>query len=400
MRAWQGAPPHHVKISQHDIKHDLDLRPSACVMLPDPAPATHAVPSRRKTFTVSPAIASSRFSACVRRLVPAAVLASALVVSDAARAGTLDSVRQRGTLACGVSEDAPGYASRDAKGVWTGLGIDVCKALAAAVLGKANAVVFTPLKRGERREALMSAKVDVLVGAEPLSASAEAEQGLHAPVVLAYDGQGFLVRRAQGISSALELSGTRVCVTAGTGDEEGALDYFAGLKIPIQIVKLDRWPEAVQAYEQKTCHALSGNRTRLAAARARLQTPNDHLMLPELAQRHAIGPVVRQDDARWAAIVRWTGFALISAEALGVTSANAEQQQNTANPEVRRLLSGEQVAKGLGLEAGWPARVLRQTGNYGEIFERNIGQRSPLRMERQWNNLAGKGGLHFAPSFR
>lgn len=317
-----------------------------------------------------------------------------------ARADTLDVVRQRGKLMCGVSEDAPGHAARDAKGAWTGLGIDVCKALAVAVLGNAEAVTFAPLPRAERREALLTGAADVLVGDAALTASADTEQGVHVPVVLVHDGQGFLVRRAQSISSALELSGTRVCVTAGTRDEDGALDYFAALKIPIQIVKLDRWSEAVQAYEQKTCHALSGHRTRLAATRARLQVPNEHLMLPELAQRHAIGPMVRAGDGRWAAVVRWTGYVLIAAETLGITSANAEQWQGATNPDVRRLLAGENVAKGLGLAAGWPRRVIRQVGNYGEIFERNIGLRSPLRLERQLNNLAGKGGLHFAPSFR
>lgn len=319
---------------------------------------------------------------------------------DLARADTLDTVRQRGKLQCGAGEDAPGYASRDAKGVWTGLGVDFCKALAAAVLGKVDAVTFVSLKRAERREALQAGTADVIVGDDAMTASAVMGRGLHTPLILAYDGQSFLVRRAQGISSALELSGTRVCVASGTGDEEGALDYFAALKIPIQIVKLDRWAEAVQAYEQKTCHALSGHRTRLAAARARLQAPNDHLILPEVAQRLGIGPVVLSGETRWAQAVRWTGFALIAAEALGVTSANVEQMQNAPNPEVRRLLSGDFVAKGLGLEPDWSRRAIRQVGNYGEIFERNIGARSPLRLERQLNNLAGKGGLHFAPSFR
>lgn len=320
-------------------------------------------------------------------------------VAGVAQAETAEAVRQRGKLLCGVGDDAPGYAARDAKGVWSGLGIDLCKALAATVLGKADAITIVPVKRTDRREALQSGAADVLVGDDPMTATAETEQGLHMPLVLAYDGQGFLVRRAQGISSALELSGTRVCVAAGTGDEEGALDYFAALKIPIQIVKLDRWTEAVQAYEQKTCHALSGHRTRLAATRARLQ-PNEQLLLPEIAQRHGIGPVVRAGETRWASIVRWTGYALIAAETLGVTGANAEQLQNGANPEVRRLLAGEHVAKGLGLDAGWPRRVIRQVGNYGEIFERHIGARSQLRLERQLNTPASKGGLLFAPSFR
>ena len=309
-------------------------------------------------------------------------------------------MRQRGKLVCGVSEDAPGYTSRDGKNVWSGLGIDICRALASAVLGHAEAVSFAPLKRHERRQTLQAGAVDVLVGDDVVTASVETEQSLVAPILLAYEGQGFLVRRAQAISSALELSGTRICVTAGTGDEEGVLDYYAGLKVPIQIVKLDRWAEAVQAYEQKTCHALSANRTRLASVRARLQAPNEHQMLPETAQRHGIGPLVRQGDVRWALIVRWVGYGLIAAETLGITAANAEQMPASPQPEVRRLMSGETVDKSLGLEPGWPRRMIRQVGNYGEIFDRNIGQRSPLRLERQLNNLAGKGGLMFAPSFR
>ena len=381
-------------------REGCEVRPGAGVMFAEVVTTQSASQSRLPPFSRIFQIVNPYFRSRASRARAALCLAALLLGPAAlARADTLDDVRARGRVLCGVSEDAPGYASRDPKGVWSGLGIDVCKALAVAVLGKPEAVSFTPMKRSERRQALQAGTVDVLVGDDAVTASAELEQGLHMPLVLAYDGQSFLVRRAQSISSALELSGTRVCVTAGTGDEEGALDYFAALKIPIQIVKLDRWSEAVQAYEQKTCHALSANRTRLAAARNRLQASNDHLMLPETAQRHGIGPVVRSGEVRWAQVVRWTGYALIGAETLGINSANAEQMQGT-NPEVRRLLSGEHAGKSLGLEPGWPRRVIRQAGNYGEMFDRNIGARSGLRLERQLNNLAGKGGLHFAPSFR
>jgi general L-amino acid transport system substrate-binding protein len=373
----------------------ISMQPSVIVPTAQPT-RTHPRPPLRQYSPIVFALLRSH-AGLARVVLCFAVL---LLATAAVRADTLDAVRERGKLLCGAGEDAPGYTSRDAKGAWSGFGIDVCKALAVAVLGKVDAITIVPLKRAERREALQSGAADVIVGDDAMTASALFEQGLHTPLVLAYEGQSFLVRRAQGISSALELSGTRVCVVAGTGDEEGALDYFAALKIPIQIVKLDRWSEAVQAYEQKTCHALSGHRTRLAAARARLQAPNDHLMLPEVAQRLGLGPIVRTGETRWAQVVRWTGYALIAAETLGVTSANAEQLQAAPNPEVRRLLGGEHVAKGLGLDPGWSRRVIRLVGNYGEIFERNIGARSPLRLERQLNNLAGKGGLHIAPSFR
>ena len=330
----------------------------------------------------------------------ALLLTGLFATGGVAAAGTLETVRQRGKIVCGVSEDAPGYAMREGKGEWSGLGIDFCKALGVAVFGKADAVTFTPLKRADKLQALRAGTVDLLSGDDAISASADTAQGVHFPVLLAYDGQGFMVRTAQSISSALELSGMRVCVAAAHGDEEGALDYFAGLKIPIQIVKLDRWGDAVQAYEQKTCQVLTGNRSRLAAARARLPAPVEHLMLPELAARQGFGPVVRQGDERWADIVRWSAFAMIAAEGLGVTSANADQQAGSSLPEVRRLLKGEQLSKSLGLEPGWPQRMIKMIGNYGEIYERNLGARSTLRLERQLNNLAGKGGLHFAPSFR
>ncbi len=328
------------------------------------------------------------------------VLALALSAVSAS-AGVLDAVRGRGKLVCGVSDGAYGYSSRDAKGGWHGLGVDYCRALAVAVLGKTDAVQFEVLQRDQWLMAVQSGAVDVLATDASMTSTADTALGVRFPVAISYDGQGFLVRRSHGVTSALELSGNRVCVAALNGEEQGVLDYFASLKIPIELVKLEGWAEAAQAYEQKSCQVLSGSVSRLAAARARLQAPVDHLMLPELAARHAVGPVIKQGDEQWFSIVRWAAYALFAGESLGVNSANADQLKSSPSPEVRRFLAGGvDLCRHLGLQDGWPQKIVRLVGNYAELYERSLGAKSPLRLDRQLNNLVGKGGLHFAPSFR
>lgn len=329
------------------------------------------------------------------------VAVCALGATPAAARPKLEAVRERGDVICGVSEGATGYSTKDAKGDWHGMGVEFCRALAAAVFGSKSAVRFVPLPRDKRAAALRNDDVDLLASDINLTSTTDTVAGLRFAAAFAYDGQGFVVRRSHGVTSALELSGTRLCLASNSGDEQGVLDYFSALKIPVEVVKVERWSDAVQAYEQKSCQALSGSMTRLAAARAQFPTPADHVLLPEMAARFAIGPVVRQGDEQWFSIVRWVAFALLSAENLGVTSANADQLEASPNPEVRRFLSGNSdLCQVLGLAPGWSQKTIKLVGNYGEIYERTLGLKSPLRMPRKLNNLAGKGGLHFAPSFR
>lgn len=325
---------------------------------------------------------------------------SVLVTATAAHAGTLDGIRERGVVTCGVSDGVSGYSTRDAKGAWSGIAIDFCRALALATIGKRDAIKIQPLSPAVRFSALQTGTIDVLASDSGLTSSRDAGHGIRFTQPLLFDGQGFLVRRAHGVTSALELSGSRICVAAQTSDEQGVIDYFAGLKLPIEIVKLEKWPDAVAAYDQKSCHVLSGSVSRLAAVKVNHATPSDQVILPELAQRHAVGGFVRQGDEQWFSIVRWTTFALFAAEDLGITSANIEQMKGSQSPEVRRFLAGgADLCTSLGLTPDWTQRIVKQIGNYGEIYERSFGAKA-ARMERGLNNLVGKGGLHFAPSFR
>lgn len=324
-----------------------------------------------------------------------------LLEATGAHAGTVDAIRARGTLVCGVTDEASGYSTRDAKGGWGGLAVDVCRALAAAVLGKRDAVEFREASAATRIGMLQGGTVDILSTDAAITSTHDTSNGIRFPGVLAYGGQGFLVRKAHGIASALELSGSRVCVWAQTNDDQGVLDYFGGLKIPVELVKLERWQDVVAAYNQKTCQVLSASVSRIAAAQPSLGNPADHMVLPELAAKHAYGPAIRQGDEAWFSVVRWTLYALVAAEELGINAGNAEQLRTAGGPEIKRFLSGgAELCATLGLAPDWTTRLIKQVGNYGELYERHLGAKSALLIKRRENNLAAKGGLHFAPSFR
>ena len=210
-----------------------------------------------------------------------------------------------------------------------------------------------------------------------------------------------MVRRSQNIASALELSGARICISADAAEEQGINDYFSGLKMPMELAKSDKWSDAVMAYADKSCMVLSADVSTLAVARQEMPDGNDHVILPEIAARRPIGPAVRQGDEEWFSIVRWGLYALVAAEELGISAGNVDAAKSLASTEVRRFLGLEvDVGKRLGLSADWTQRIIRQVGNYGELFERHLGQKSPLKLERRLNNLASNGGLHYAPSFR
>jgi general L-amino acid transport system substrate-binding protein len=341
----------------------------------------------------------------VRRALFLAIVAAAALLANSAwaraDAGVLEAVRARGHLLCGVGDGPKGYSSANAQGLWSGISVDFCRALAAAALGSKDAVRFRPVPASEVSAVLQAGEVDVLSGNLAMTPTRDTTLGIRFAGVLVYDGQGFMVRKSQNLASALELSGARICVTKEKADEQGLADYFATLKMPFDLVKLDSWPDAVMAYQSKSCQVLSADVTALAAARHGLADANDHAILPEVATKQAIGPAVRQGDEHWFGIVRWTLYALIAAEEFGIASANVDAAKASAGAEARRLLGIDgELGKQLGLGPDWALRIVKQVGNYGELFDRNLGQKSPLKLERRLNNLAGKGGLHFAPSFR
>lgn len=340
-----------------------------------------------------------RRAVCIASALGAALLG--LVSPVRADRGVLETIRTRGHVLCGVGDGPKGYSSVNAQGVWSGISVDFCKALAAAVIGNKDAVKFRLLLAGQRFSALQAAEIDVLSGHVGMTSSRDTSLGIRFPGVLVYDGQGFLVRRSQSITSALELSGARICVTAESADEQGIADYFTNLKMPFELAKFETWSDALMAYANKNCTVLSADVSTLALARQELTDSNDHMILPEIASKQPISPAVRQGDDEWFGVVRWTLFALVAAEELGITAANVDAAKNSTSAEVRRFLGIDiDLGKSLGLNADWTQRIVRQVGNYGELFERHLGQKSPLRLERRLNNLSSNGGLQYAPSFR
>jgi general L-amino acid transport system substrate-binding protein len=324
-----------------------------------------------------------------------------LVSSAGADGGVLDAVRARGHLICGVGDGPKGYSHANAQGTWSGISVDFCRALAAAVLGSKDAVTFRSLSEHEGFAALQAGEIDVLSRKIVMTSSLDTSLGVRFPGILVYDGQGFMVRKSQNIASALEFSGARICVSGDAADQQGLADYFAQLKMPVELMKFEKWPDAVMAYTDQSCVALSADMSTLALTRQGLTDGNDHVILPEIASRRPVGPAVRQGDEEWFSIVRWSIYALVAAEELGISASNVDSAKSLARPEVRRFLGiDEDLGKRLGLSADWTQRIIRQVGNYGELFERHLGQRSPLKLERRLNDLATKGGLHYAPAFR
>jgi general L-amino acid transport system substrate-binding protein len=323
------------------------------------------------------------------------VLASlALLSATAAAAATLDDVRARGHLVCGVSEGKPGFAAVAANGAWTGLDIDFCRAVAAATLGSRDAVKYRVVSAASRYQALVSREVDLLPRASGWALSRDTEHGVRYVDTLFHDGQGFLVKRGYAVASVLELSGTSVCVMTGTSAAQGVETYFQSRKMRYQLVVAEQWAEAVKAYADGACTVLTGDITLLAAERSRFVNPAEHVIMPELISKDMLGPVVRQGDDQWFSIIRWTVGALIAAEELGITSESVDGLRDSPNMDVRRFLGLEaDLGQAMGLSRDWSYQVVKGVGNYAEVFERNVGARSPLGLERAINNLWTRGGL-------
>jgi general L-amino acid transport system substrate-binding protein len=332
-----------------------------------------------------------------------AAFALALFVPALSKASTLDTVRSRGSVACGVGESFPGFFAMDSQGVWHGLDVDFCRALSAAIFGNPNQVAFRVATPVARFVQLQSGEVDVLSRSVTWTLSREAGQGLEFTGVTFFDGQGFMVRRASGITVAAQLSGAAICTQTGTTTERNLSDWFTARKLPFTPVVFETADQAIAAYEAQRCDAYTTDRSTLASRITRLHDPAANLILPDTITMAANGPVVRRDDPQWAALVRWTLNALIAAEVHGVTSANVDTvAKATADPETRRLLGvNGGLGKFLGLGDDWAASAIRAVGNYGEIYARNLGGGLGVVIPREGspNRLARDGGLLFSPSF-
>jgi general L-amino acid transport system substrate-binding protein len=340
--------------------------------------------------------------AALRVLLGTALLAlvAGLPGPAAAESGTLQAIRARGHLVCGVAEGPLGFSHLDERGVWSGLDIDFCGALAAAVLGKRELVKFRPLTSAERFSALKSGEVDVLARSTTWTLTREAELGVRFVGALFHDGQAVMVRRSRSVTSALELSGATICVASGV-PERTLHEFFGQRGMRYTPVVLDKWDDLVKAYTGGRCVALSADVSALALVRMQSLQPAEHQILPEMLSKEPLGPVVAQGDERWFSVVRWVLFALIAAEEYEVTSATADAMRASEIGEVRRLLGREgALGPSLGLSADWAYQAIRQAGNYGEMFERNLGARSQLKLERGKNSPWSKGGALFSPPFR
>ena len=330
-----------------------------------------------------------------------AALAFVVLTCIPLSAQTLKTVQGRGQLVCGVSEGLPGFSAADDKGAWSGLDVDFCRALAAAIFNDAAKVQFVPLSAEARFQALQSKKIDVLSRNSTWTMERETELGLTFAAVSYYDGQGFMLRKALNIEFALELADKTICTKSGTTSELNLADYFRNNRLTYKVAKFETADEALKAYEDGRCEFLTSDVSQLYAQRTKLKTPRDHIILPDIISKEPLGPVVRQDDVKWLNIVKWTQFATINAEELGVDHANIDEAMKSEKPSVRRLLGLEgNYGKQLGLTNDWAARIIRLVGNYGEMFERNVGTGSKLGIPRGLNQLWNKGGIQYAPPIR
>lgn len=334
-----------------------------------------------------------------RNLIAAALLFTAVGASHAA---TLDDVRKRGEVVCGATTGFAGFSSPDNQGNWTGLDVDLCKSIAAAVFGDATRHKIVPLNAQQRFTALQSGEVDVLTRNTTVTQQRDTALGIIHAGINFYDGQGFLVPKSLGVKSATELNGASICLQTGTSNENTLADWARAHKIEYRPVVIETFNEVVNAFAAGRCDVFSTDASGLASIRiSRLSKPDDYMVLPEVISKEPLGPFVRQGDDAWLNIVRWTLSATIEAEEYGVTSKNVDEQLKSDNPNVRRILGVVAGSgKNLGLDEKWAYNIIKQVGNYGESFERNVGQGSPLKIERGLNAQWTQGGLMYALPIR
>jgi general L-amino acid transport system substrate-binding protein len=325
-----------------------------------------------------------------------------LLTVGAAHAGpTLDAIKKNGFIKCGVSDGLPGFSYADEKGNYNGIDVDVCRAIAAAVFGDSTKVKFTPLTAKERLTALQSGEIDVLSRNTTWTSSRDSAQGMNFTGVTYYDGQGFLVNKKLGVKSARELDGATVCVQAGTTTELNLSDYFRANKMKFTPITYDKSDESAKSLEAGRCDVLTSDQSQLYAQRIKLAKPDEYVVLPEVISKEPLGPAVRHGDDDWFDIVKWTLFVMVNAEELGINSKNVSEMKKSNNPDVKRKLGIEgDRGKDFGLANDWMAVVIEQVGNYGEIFDRNVGQGSPLKIARGLNALWNQGGLQYSPPVR
>jgi general L-amino acid transport system substrate-binding protein len=329
--------------------------------------------------------------------------AASVFIAAAANAGaTLDNVKSKGFVQCGVnSSGLPGFATVDSSNNWSGIDIDLCRAVAAALFGDATKVKYTPLNAKERFTALQSGEIDVLSRNTTWTSSRDSTLGLNFPAVNYYDGQGFMAKKELGVTSALELDGASVCVQAGTTTELNLADYFRANNITVNPVVFENSTEAVQAYEGGRCDAFTTDASGLYAERLRLGDPADHMVLPEIISKEPLGPMVRHGDSQWGDIARWTLNCMINAEEYGINMGNVADMKTSTDPNIQRILGSDgDLGSKMGLDNAYCANIIAAVGNYGESYDRNVGPDTPLKLERGVNALWNKGGLMYAAPMR
>ena len=338
----------------------------------------------------------------MKRILAALGLAATIgLVPLASQATTLETVKQRGAVNCGANGQLPGFGLPDAQGNWTGFDVDYCRAIAAAIFGDATKVKFVALTAKDRFTALQSGDVDVLVRNTTWTSSRDTQLGLNATGINYYDGQGFIIRKSLKVNSALELNDAAICVQQGTTTELNLGDYFRTHRMRLKTVTFASLDESLSAYDTGRCDAYTTDASSLYSVRLKLAKPDDHIVLPEIISKEPLSPFVRHGDEQWFDVVKWVHFALLNAEELGVTKVNVDEQVKSANPEIKRLLGTEgNFGEQLGVSKDWVVKIVKQVGNYGEIFEKNVGQGSQLKISRGLNALWTKGGLQYAPPFR
>jgi general L-amino acid transport system substrate-binding protein len=339
----------------------------------------------------------------MKRVIRTLAIAAAAfgLTASMASAQTLNNVKQRGTLNCGANVSLAGFGIPDAQGNWTGLDVEYCRAMAAAIFNDPTKVKFVPLTAKDRFTALQSGDVDVLVRNTTWTLSRDTSLGLNFTGVNYYDGQGFLIRKSLKVNSALELNDAAVCVQQGTTTELNLADYFRANKMKLKTVTFGSADETIKAYDAGRCDAFTTDASGLYAERLKLAKSDEHIVLPEIISKEPLGPSTRHGDDQWFDIVRWTHYAMLNAEEFGITKANVNDMLKSENPEIKRLLGVEgNFGEQLGLTKDWIVRIVKHVGNYGESFERNVGQGSPLKIARGLNGLWSKGGLQYAPPVR
>lgn len=324
-----------------------------------------------------------------------------ITCSGASFGSTREVVKERGQLLCGVSTGIPGFSNADEKGVWSGLDVDICRAVALVVLGDAQKVKFVSLVARERFTALLSGEVDLLARNSNWTMARDTALGLQYTTTSFYDSQGYLVSKKSGISGEKDLQGHTLCTLAGTHADSMVREEFERRKWELKTLALDTSDQLVKAFDNDRCEAMTGPVALLLGVRQKLSRPETALLLPEFFGKISQGPVVRQDDAGWFLLVRWVLFAMINGEELQISSSNVDGFKNSSDPRVRRFLGSKgKLGKGLGLEEDWAYQIIKQIGNYGESFERNIGEGARLKMKRGLNKLWNRGGLLYAPELR